>query len=216
MLPGAIDWSSRAAPAVAGVLLPDDPLYPLRALFGAHGFFSVSPVLLFGVVGLALAWRRPVGLSRSQVGWLAGGIAVQVLFHALLVGSFGGWSYGFRYLIPVIPPLVLAAAWTLTGRRVALFAVALAISIPLALLGAYNPWPPGYEQEAEKHPVAARVDNPVGGNAAAWLAEHFPGSHAAAWAASRFIDPDPQRQREYLAYFFWSKGDARLLRRYRP
>ena len=84
------------------------------------------------------------------------------------------------------------------------------------LLGAYHPWPPGYEQAAEKHPVAARVDNPVGGNAAAWLAEHFPGSRAAAWAASRFIDPDPQRQRDYLAYFFWSKGDTLLQRRYRP
>jgi hypothetical protein len=88
------------------------------------------------------------------------------------------------------------------------------VSILLALLGAYHPWPPAYEQEANKDPIASLVTNPLGGNAAAFLAEHAPDSRVTEALGSRFISRSKRERDRYLAYFFWSKGDEALTERF--
>jgi len=222
MIPGARDLSASLAPSVAGVLLPESWTYPFAALFGWHGFFSLSPVLLFGVAGLAAACRREEGgrplldVEASEARALAAAIALQILFHVAVAGSYGGWSYGFRYLIPVVPFLLLFAPLAMAGWRRLLFALLLVPSVAIAMLGAYHPWPPAFEQSAGRHPVAGEVTNPVGGNLAALLALRAPESAAARWAARRFVSPDPAAQERYFALFYWSRGEPELARRFRP
>jgi hypothetical protein len=215
MAPHALDYSSHMAPSVAGVLLPDSWTYPLSALFGWHGFFSVSPVLLFGVLGLIRCLDRDTPLPRRLTRLLAITCAVMVAAHAVFVGSYGGWSYGFRYLIPIIPLLLFYAPAALgeTGRR--LFVPVLAFSCLTALLGAYNPWPPADEPGTGKHPVASLVTNPVGANLAAWLVQVAPGSIADA-AAERFISPERDARDRYLRLFYASRGDVAMLERIPP
>ena len=216
MVPGAIDLSARAGPSLFGVVLPERASYPLEVLLGWHGLFTVSPVLLFGAAGVWIASRRATP-ERTVWRILAFGLLVQVIAHAVLAGSYGGWSYGFRYLLPVHAFLLLCAPFALERRKpwvAPAFAGALAVSVLFAALGAYHPWPPAYEQEASKHPVAALVRNPVGANAAAFLVEHFPDSAGARWATRRFVSADPEEARVYFALFFGSKGDLATMRRF--
>jgi len=222
MIPGARDLSASLAPSVAGVLLPERWTYPLAALFGWHGFFSLSPVLLFGVFGLVSACRRQperetrLGIAAGEARALAAALALQVLFHVAIAGSYGGWSYGFRYLVPTVPFLLFFTPLALAGWRRTLFALLLVPSVATAMLGAYHPWPPAFEQSAGRHPVASLVTNPVGGNLAALLAAHAPESAAARWAAGRFVSPDRDEQRRYFALFFWSRGEPETAGRFRP
>lgn len=216
LIPGAVDLSAQAGPSVGGVVLPERWTYPLEILFGGHGLFFVSPVLLLGVAGLWTCCRRPpVGERRAWVA-LALGLTIQWAGHALLAGSYGGWSYGFRYLVPIQALLLLPAAADLSGARRALLLALLPISVLFAALGAYHPWPPAYEQASHRHPVASLVRNPVGGNAAAWTAEHLPESAVGRALGERFVSRDPTERRKYFALFFGSKGDLATMRRFSP
>lgn len=223
LVPGAVDLSAQAGPSAGGVVLPQNPAYPLAVLCGSHGLFAVSPVLLWGAWGLGLACRRSSALPFGPPGdvtlWrvLAGALALQFAGHAALAGSYGGWSYGYRYLLPIQPLLLLCAPLALRAARArsrALFSVVLPVSILFAALGAYHPWPPAFEQESSGHPVARLVHNPIGGNAAAWLATHAPESALAGWTARRFVSPERDMQRRYFALFFGSKGDLVTMRRF--
>ncbi len=222
MIPGAHDLSASLAPSVAGVLLPERWTYPFETLFGWHGFFSLSPVLLFGAVGLARACRQGgpgstrLGVGAAEARVLAAALGIQILFHGLLAGSYGGWSYGFRYLIPLVPFLLFFAPLALAGWRRTLFAALLVPSVCIAMLGAFHPWPPAFEQNAGRDPVASLVTNPVGGNLAALLAVRAPESAAARWAARRFVSPAPAAQRRYFTLFFLSRGDPATARKFRP
>lgn len=217
MRPGAIDLSAQAGPNAWGVVLPQSALYPVELLVGGHGLFMVSPLLLVGAWGLARARRRPpLGDGRAWI-WLAAGVVAQFAGHALVAGSYGGWSYGYRYLIPIQPLLLLAAPAVLRGRAGrGLLVGLLPFSMLFAALGAYHPWPPAYEQATAGDPVAALVSNPIGGNAAAFAAAHWPGRPLTEALGRRFVSPDPELRRRYFALFFGSKADLATRRRFLP
>lgn len=215
MAPHARDVSSSMAPAIAGVLLPDSWTYPLGALFGWHGFFSVSPVLLFGAYGMTRSLRRDTPVPRRVTRLVAATCGVMIAAHVIFVGSYGGWSYGFRYLIPIIPLLLFYAPAALGPAGKKVWVPVLAFSCLTALLGAYNPWPPADEPGTGKHPVASIVTNPVGASLAAWLVQFAPGSLADA-AAERFISADPDARHQYLRLFYASRGDVAMLQRIPP
>jgi hypothetical protein len=217
LLPGAVDLAAQAGPSRAGVVLPESPWYPLEVLFGWHGLLLVSPVLVVGVWGLARACRSGLPAGGTPIFWraVAAGVGAQWLGHALVAGSYGGWSYGYRYLLPVTPLLLLAApAATAAPAGRQLLWAALPVSILFAALGVYHPWPPAYEQAATRDPVASTVTNPIGGNAAAFCVERWPESAACARLTAAFVSPEPAAARRYFVYFFGSKGDLATMRRF--
>ena len=209
MIPGGLDYSGQIAPNLANVLLPDDWLYPLKCLFGWHGLFTVSPVLLLGVYSFIKQLRSGATLGRPQTRWLGAGIAATILLHIVFVGSYGGWSYGFRYLIPIIPLCLFFLPQVLREFRPSIFAALLTISILFAFIGVYHPWPPGYEQETGKDPIISLVKNPIGGNLSAWLHENFGNRMVTKIAESTFISKDIRPRYLYLNLFFESKGDKK-------
>jgi hypothetical protein len=213
MVPGAQDFGSGSEGSLLGVWLPDSAGYPISCLFGWHGFFTVSPVLLLGAWGLLLAARSGRPLQAADAWTLCAAIVVMIAGHILFVGAFGGWSYGFRYLIPIIPLLVFFCPLAIEVIHGSAFVTVLSVSIVFALVGAYHPWPPGYELEATKDEITAVVTNPVGGNVTAFIASVFPDSCLAGLLAERYISRDPGKQAAYLQVFFMSKGDIGKARR---
>ncbi len=215
MVPGAIDHSSYFSNTMAGVLLPQTWYYPFAVLFGGHGFFSVSPVLLFGIAGVCRASMRQIVLKQSWCIFIAVTLCAEIFFHIIVGGSYSGWAYGFRYLIPLIPVILFFIPAAINAFSSRLYAIILPVSILFAVIGVYNPWPPCYEQEAHKDPIASMVTNPVGGNAAAFLGRHWPNSALSDLTGYLFVNRDPALRDMYYYYFFISKGDIAFAMKYR-
>lgn len=80
------------------------------------GLVLYAPVLLLLPWALTRFWR-----SAAPAAWLiAGVLAVAVLAHAnTLIVWLGGWAWGPRFMIPVLPILVLPLGALLDGCRVA-------------------------------------------------------------------------------------------------
>ncbi|HKC25662.1 MAG TPA: hypothetical protein VKF32_13010 [Thermoanaerobaculia bacterium] len=214
---GARDWTQVVGLLAARTqIVPGHDLYLLPGLFGWQGLLTTSPILVFGLAGLVRAIRRPVVLRRDWCLAVALAVAVQVIGRCSFPALAGGWSYGFRYLVPVIPFLMFFAPAALGGARTVAFTALFPISAAIALLGVYNPWPPVRENVSIQDPVIEHVRSPIGANAAALLTQLFPGSRAAEAAGSAFLDPDASARRKYLAYFYASRGDVERCRLYDP
>ncbi len=113
----------------------------LFGLFGlllgpARGFFWYSPVLLLGIFGIKWFWQ--------QARWLLYVIALVSLLYFLLYGKWymwhGGYSWGPRFLVPVLPFLALLLGpvweglfithkWGKLGWPVAVLVIAISLGV---------------------------------------------------------------------------------------
>jgi hypothetical protein len=105
-------WSAAQAAGFAGFTYPHlGPLFDLT-LGPFRGLFFQSPFLLLAVPGLYLMARRRLGPEALVCG------AAGIIF-ILAISSYWGWNGGRvdgpRYLVPVVPFLVLPAAFAIAG-----------------------------------------------------------------------------------------------------
>ena len=82
--------------------------YFWNTLFWTRGLFSYQPFLLAAIPGFILYWKK------EKSGWgalclMVASIATCVLYNTITC-EFGGYAYGFRYLILIIPVLWYWAA----------------------------------------------------------------------------------------------------------
>ncbi len=133
-----------------------DPLrfgYLFDCLFWTRGLFSYQPFLLLAIPGAVLLCRQGSAVDRC---FLAGAAAI-ILYYLTGTNEFGGWAYGFRYLVPVIPLLWLAASrWVLRQKSRAVPAIAgllILVGVVTAGVGTYSPFCVAYEgpRSPEKH-----------------------------------------------------------------
>ncbi|MFH1565743.1 MAG: hypothetical protein ABIB98_00880 [bacterium] len=103
---------------------------------GTHGLFLYMPVLLFFFLyknKKALGWVFTLAL-----------LVVSVVAYSIFSPNFGGWSYGNRRLIPLIPLLyyyaVLAFCETKRKSLKILFVILIVISVFFSYLGFKNTW----------------------------------------------------------------------------
>ena len=102
-------------------------------LFSAMGLFTLAPVLLMGIVGLVLLWRRGLVAEASVVA----GVCLLVGFYQSGLGGFGGQGPP-RYLMPLVPYLGLPIALALRAfplTTVALAAISIFQSVVQAATG---------------------------------------------------------------------------------
>src|SRR5262249_35310287 len=143
--------------------------YAFNLLLGHHGLFSLTPILLFSLVGMWVALARsrktadlPLTTHRSPLALLAGltlYLTVVVTgFYLFKTSNYGGWSNGPRWLMWLTPfwlltmlPVVDWLAARRWGRVLAL--ALLAMSVLSASYRDWNPW---------RHPLIYQVFDALG------------------------------------------------------
>lgn len=80
-----------------------------QLLFSSYrGLFFTSPVLLFALLGIVFTIYS--GRQRREAIFIASVFVVQLLMNSAFNGWHAGWSFGPRYLIPLLPFLCLMLA----------------------------------------------------------------------------------------------------------
>jgi len=105
-------------------------------LVGSHGIFLYMPILLFFIFYK----------SKKNLGWIfiLSLLVISVAAYSIFSPNFGGWSYGNRRLIPLVPLLYYYAVLAFSevkkkGIKV-LFIFLLVASIFFSYLGFKNTW----------------------------------------------------------------------------
>lgn len=128
---------------------PSPWLYAFHVLVGHHGIFSLTPVWLFSMVGLA-RWR-PRGDCRSRdVAVMIAAISLVCLAFYLFPPrdedrNYGGMTSGFRWVFWLAPMWLLAltsgADWASQRRWTrGLALAALGVSVLSVTYPTWNPW----------------------------------------------------------------------------
>ena len=143
------------------------PEYWGQALFGFRGLFSYQPFLL---LVFPAAWLLRRKLRPAE--WCGLGAALVVtVFYLMFTNEYGGASYGFRYLIPIIPALWLVVSrWVLAWKPAVWKTLGVAVLLlwgaVTSLIGAYNPYcvanegvrtPPGHFSQEIRSPFLGNL-----------------------------------------------------------
>lgn len=119
-----------------------------EALFGAHGIFSHFPVVVIGLVGIALVLHRhwPPATKMLATVTIGGGVAIVLLFCLSQID----WSdamFATRWFVLFLPLQIFwAGAWMRRTHRPLAWVIAgvlLGFSIIVSLIGATGPQPRG-------------------------------------------------------------------------
>jgi hypothetical protein len=202
--------ASPAAIASPGL----DAAYVWNVTLGGRGLFSYMPALLFALAALA-----PASASARAVTGDGSALALALAIggaYVLLTDDYGGWAYGCRYLVPLIPLVYLAACEGLGvllrgGARRGVLAgwVALtAVGVLTSAVGAWNPWPVCFEGAATRARLSAgsrgaflddHARNPFLANALCLTVKHgLPGADLLAREALGVRDASEPVARLYL------------------
>ena len=137
---GYYNWIRFGSVWDSGYLRDATPQYASSMVSGAAGLlfsgysslFLYCPVAILAVAGLLAMNRRAQSAAWLFVGVFAGFF----LLYASLGNWMGGRSYGPRYLVPLIPALVLPLAfWSPSGWKQRCAALVLAVSVAVQLPG---------------------------------------------------------------------------------
>ncbi len=185
--------------------------YFFHTLLGKRGLLSYQPFLCFGAAAM-IVYRAK--LNRALQISLAGAVAL-TLFYCFGTIEYGGWAYGFRYLIPVIPLLWLAGSLYVLDRiksnwgQTAVGA-ALLWGMFTAYVGAYCPFCVAYEgvRSPEGH-MTRIIQSTFGGNLLAWSFENYPDSPL----TKKVIDYyGPEYSFWYLKEAYWNLKKPLMLK----
>src|SRR5947207_9418297 len=118
-----------------GIGMPK-PRYALELLLSPRGLVVVTPIVLMGLLGTVLLWRRG---RRAEAGVIGAVVAAYFVYDAGYWLPMGGGSPGPRFLIPMLPFLALgiAVAW----RRWPGPTMALAVPSAVTMIASAVPYP---------------------------------------------------------------------------
>jgi hypothetical protein len=94
----------RNAGGIDGLREPKH-IYAFNVLLGHHGVFSMTPLYLFGLWELVQSLRRRRFVRESLLCALA--LSAFFGFFIFRTRNYGGWCVGMRWLVPVMPLLLL-------------------------------------------------------------------------------------------------------------
>ena len=120
-----------------------------------RGLLTMSPVLLLPFAGMLRAlWKRDDSLLLH----LGVGIVATVIFYSTFTAWYGTFSFSYRYLVDIVPLLVLfvgpAIAWVQQSRpRLAVAGALLTYSVGIQVVGAYF-YPCGWYKSPLADPAA--------------------------------------------------------------
>jgi hypothetical protein len=131
--------------APGGMDALDEPkaVYLVNMLVGHHGVLTMTPLLVVALWSLAKSLRQ--GAERAAEARAVGGALIALVgFYAITTKNYGGDCVGFRWLIVVMPLLLIFVAdWLreMRGRLATLtFALFFAVSEYHAIDALRGPW----------------------------------------------------------------------------
>lgn len=80
-------------------------LYSFNVLLGHHGLFSMTPIFCFGLYELVRSIKTRRWLAESLV--IAASLVAFLIFAIWRTHNYGGWCVGMRWLVPIMPLLLL-------------------------------------------------------------------------------------------------------------
>jgi hypothetical protein len=80
-------------------------IYAFNVLLGHHGLFSMTPLYIFGLWELIRSLRHRRYFAESLVS--AGAVLAFLCFFIFRSRNYGGWCVGMRWLVPIMPILLL-------------------------------------------------------------------------------------------------------------
>jgi hypothetical protein len=80
-------------------------IYGFNVLLGHHGLFSMTPLFAFGGYELVQAIRT--GRRRAFAVALSAVVLLFLSFYIFRSRNYGGWCVGMRWLVPIMPLLLL-------------------------------------------------------------------------------------------------------------
>lgn len=127
----------------------DVAAYTFHLLVGERGWFSFYPIVLWYLYALlkSMASRDD---SRRQLAWSIGIATLgYFLYFALRTNSYGGFTFGTRWLLNPVPVLALFAVDPSVYRpsprlKATIVAILGILSVVSTYRGALNPWGPAY------------------------------------------------------------------------
>ena len=91
-------------------------LYAYNTLIGHHGLFSMTPLYCFGLYELLRCLSARRLLAESLV--VVGAVVAFLAFFILRTRNYGGWCVGMRWLVPIMPLLLLYfGVWIRSGAH---------------------------------------------------------------------------------------------------
>jgi hypothetical protein len=128
---------------------PSQATYAMHVLVGHHGIFSLTPVWLLSMAGIAI-WLSSGDGPRRELAALVGGLTIVCLVFYIGLRpqgdrNYGGMTSGFRWMFWFAPLWLLAmipAADRLARSKIgmALAAALLTFSVLSASYPTWNPW----------------------------------------------------------------------------
>jgi hypothetical protein len=102
-----------------------------------RGTVNYTPVMLFGIIGLIILYRR----RNPYLPLIAGVILANLLLYSMWGDPWGGWAFGSRYMIPAYAMLAIGLSLALDAIKkhkiyLFLFFIILVYSIAVNTLGA--------------------------------------------------------------------------------
>jgi hypothetical protein len=80
-------------------------LYAFNVLLGHHGLFSMTPLYCFGLYELVRSIKARRWLGESLVCFAS--VLAYLVFAIWRTRNYGGWCVGMRWLVPIMPLLLL-------------------------------------------------------------------------------------------------------------
>jgi hypothetical protein len=124
--------------------------YAWNLLLGHHGLFSLTPVFLLSLAGIALQLRHLRDVGALPVATLLAAMTLMLTvtvvgFYVVKTSNYGGWTSGPRWLMWLTPLLLLVmvpAADLLAARRWSRVVgyLLLGMSVLSVSYPAWNPW----------------------------------------------------------------------------
>jgi hypothetical protein len=116
--------------------------YARNMLIGGRGFLTYNPFSLLAIPLMVWEAIRRRRFAREAVVVSVTSI-VLVSYYILTSTNYGGYSYSIRWFVPLLPlwMFFLYPLLEKPGRwRWVVFFILLAVSVPIAVIGTWNPW----------------------------------------------------------------------------
>lgn len=123
-------FKSGSATGVFGISIPNKDALIGILVSPSRGLFFIMPVFFLSITGIITMWKRKIFRSEALV--LSVIIFGYIMINSGFYGWHGGWTFGPRYLVPMLPFLAIPMIFSTWNDKwfYLLFGISMAQVIP--------------------------------------------------------------------------------------